>query len=141
YVCTHNRTWLGRVFPFLEASLDILKEKHVPGSVLVYVLLLKLNLLHMAWYYKTCAQDFCSWLWRLVRGSRSAPWPQAPASTRKSPSRLVTPTRSRYSQSGTAYLRVVPSKSRISATVTPGPPPASRSWMRRRMSASTLTCR
>ena len=43
------------------------------------------------------------------------------ARTRKSPSRRVNPTRSRYSQIGTANLRVVPSRSRISATVAPGP--------------------
>ena len=46
---------------------------------------------------------------------------QRVASTRRSPSRRVSPTRSRYSQIGTANLRVVPSRSRISATVAPGP--------------------
>src|SRR6266849_4424213 len=58
----------------------------------------------------------------------------------KSPSRRVTPTRSRYSHSGTAYLRVVPRRSRISATVRPEPP-ASFSERSRRISASVSVCR
>src|SRR5215510_4179147 len=63
-----------------------------------------------------------------------------PADTRRSPSRRVTPARSRYSQSGTAYFRVVPSRSRISATVSPGPA-LSRSRIMRRISASVSLCR
>ena len=54
-------------------------------------------------------------------GTRCVPY--GPASTRRSPSRRVRPTRSRYSHSGTAYFRVVPSRSRISATVSPRPVP------------------
>src|SRR4029078_255799 len=41
------------------------------------------------------------------------------ARERKSRPRRVRPMRSRYSHSGTAYLRVVPRMSRISATVIP----------------------
>src|SRR5262249_16888404 len=84
-----------------------------------------------------------------VRRPRTPPPPRPPparavglppASTRLPPPRLVPPTRSRYSQIGTAYLRVVPSRSRISATVAPGPCD-SRSATRRRISASTSACR
>src|SRR5262249_48302452 len=64
----------------------------------------------------------------------------AVARKRRSPSRRVTPTRSRYSHSGTAYLRVVPSRSRISATVMPAPD-WSLSLSSRRISASTSACR
>src|SRR6266851_1789236 len=72
----------------------------------------------------------------------------------KSPSRRVTPARSRYSHRGTAYLRVVPRRSRISATVRPPltlPSPsggrgedegmASFSVRSRRISASVSVCR
>lgn len=62
------------------------------------------------------------------------------ASKRRSPSRRVRPTRSRYSQMGTANLRVVPSRSRISATVRPVPS-ASLSATRLRNSASASLCR
>jgi hypothetical protein len=66
--------------------------------------------------------------------------PHTPANFRKSPSRLVTPARSRYSHSGTANLRVVPSRSRISATVKPAPT-ASFWVMIRRISASASAWR
>ena len=56
-----------------------------------------------------------------ARTSRASEPLAQSASTRRSPSRRVTPTRSRYSHIGTANLRVVPSRSRISATVAPGP--------------------
>ena len=61
-------------------------------------------------------------------------------STRKSPARFVRPTRSRYSHTGTAYLRVVPNRSRISATVAPVPL-RKRSVTRRRISASASALR
>src|SRR5207244_3081174 len=62
------------------------------------------------------------------------------ARTRRSPSRHVRPMRSRCSHSGMAYLRVVPSRSRISATSKPGPPD-SFSVISFRMPASTSACK
>ena len=61
-------------------------------------------------------------------------------SRRTSPSRRVKPMRSRYSPIGTAYFRVVPSRSRSSAIVM-AEPSASRSLTRRRSSRSTSVSR
>jgi glycosyltransferase involved in cell wall biosynthesis len=57
FVRTHNRTWLGQLLPFWETTEDILKEKHVPRNILVFLFLLKLNLLHAAWYYKVWGEE------------------------------------------------------------------------------------
>src|SRR5262249_48283809 len=51
------------------------------------------------------------------RASAQAPGAWDSPSLRRSPSRRVTPTRSRYSPIGTANLRVVPRRSRSSAIV------------------------
>ena len=51
FVLTFNTTSWGRLFPFWEATQDILHEEHVPKNALVLLLLLKLNALHTGWYY------------------------------------------------------------------------------------------
>jgi glycosyltransferase involved in cell wall biosynthesis len=62
FVWDNNRTWLGRVFPFWDCTLDILRQDHVPKSLPVFLALAKLNVLHTLWYVKCCTLDALAWL-------------------------------------------------------------------------------
>lgn len=62
FVLKYNPSRLSRILPFWDATRDIVKQDHVPKGPLTYLILMRLNLLHAAWYYKTCLQDLGSWL-------------------------------------------------------------------------------
>jgi glycosyltransferase involved in cell wall biosynthesis len=84
YVWGHSRTWLSRyLFPFWDATRDILAEEHVPHHLLIYLFLLKLNLMHAVWYYKGCAQDFIAWLIGRRASSALASRPEQAAELKK----------------------------------------------------------
>jgi glycosyltransferase involved in cell wall biosynthesis len=80
FVWENNRTWLGKVFPFWDCTLDILRLAHVPKSLPVFLALAKLNTLHTLWYFKCCAEDTVAWLSGSLRPARAhslAPHDQA----------------------------------------------------------------
>jgi glycosyltransferase involved in cell wall biosynthesis len=64
YVRENNRTRLGQLFPFWEATRDILQFEHVPKDLLTGLCLLNLNALHTLWYWKECIFAWWRHDWR-----------------------------------------------------------------------------
>lgn len=62
FVLTYNASRLGRILPFWDATCEILKEEHVPKSLITWFILARLNAIHAAWYYLNCLKDLACWL-------------------------------------------------------------------------------